>query len=159
MQFGTTVSRSVCRRIVPAILLFLIPAVEATAQGTDPEWLEFTEALEKAAEEHKPLFVYVRAPWCGPCYRVETDVLPELGNRLRGFVTAKVDLSERPEPGSFADQRAFLWARAEGLQTPPAFAVISPDGVTVAALRGFTQADPLERTLSLAERRIASSTP
>lgn len=159
MQFCATLFRSVCRRIVPAILLFLIPAVEATAQEAGTEWLEFTEALEKAAEEHKPLFVYVRAPWCGPCYHMEADVLPELGNRLRGFVTTKVDLSEWPEPGSLADQRAFLWARAEGLQTPPAFAVISPDGVTVAALRGFMQAGPLERTLRLAERHIASSTP
>lgn len=159
MQFYATLLRSVHRRIVPAILLFLIPTVEATAQGTETEWLGFTEALEKAAEEHKPLFVYVRAPWCGPCYRMEADVLPELDNKLHGFVTAKVDLSERPEPGSFADQRAFLWARAEGLQTPPAFAVISPDGVTVAAWRGFMQADPLERTLRLAERHIVSSIP
>lgn len=138
------------------------PAAAASTfepSGSAPDsgivWRSFDEALARASAVNRPVFVYVRAPWCGPCYRVEEDVLPDLASALVDVPAVKIDLADRPEPG-LIDRKAHVWARDQGLATPPAFAVLTPEGATLAVIRGYTPAERLRIVLAQAVARYAS---
>lgn len=112
-------------------------------------WHSLEEALSLAEKQQQPVFLYVHAPWCAPCLRLERDVLPRLS--YRSVIKAAVDLSDRPEPG-FADD-AIERIRSHGLDIPPSFALIEPDGDVKASITGFRDAPELALFLSLAEMR------
>lgn len=111
------------------------------------KWLPLVEALRTAGRVEYPVFVYIRAPWCGPCYRLERYVFPHVEGELSSFIKARVDLSEKPDPGY--SNRDFDWIRRHGVDVPPSFALLSPNGELVAAVTGFLDAPELRRLLQL----------
>lgn len=129
-------------------------AVES-AHAQDPPsaaseaWPALEEALQTASRTQRPVLVYVHAPWCAPCLRLERDVFPHLDAELGSLVKAAVDLSNRPEPGF--GEPTLEWVRRFGLDVPPSFALLQPDGEFVAAMTGFRTAPELRLFLSLAE--------
>lgn len=141
------------------IALLAMPAFSPTgaaAQGQQPPqapispstWVELDYALQTASKTQRPIFVYLHAPWCAPCHRLERDVFPRLDAALTGLITASVDLSDRSEPGFPAP--SIEWARRKGLDTPPAFALLRPDGQLIASAVGYRSAPQLRLFLSLA---------
>ncbi len=69
-------------------------AAEAADQGVD--WLHGeAEALERAAEEGKPLIIDFTADWCAACKELEafTFSTPEVQAELERFVSAKIDFT------------------------------------------------------------------
>lgn len=99
-----------------------------TAQGIQFEKGTFAEALEKARQENKVVFVDVYAVWCGPCKWMSNTVFPdpEIGKYTdEHFVAIKIDC-ERGEGPSIQTRYA-----VEGL---PGYLFLDPEGNVV--LRG-----------------------
>lgn len=122
-------------------------------EGGDPstsnaqEWQPLEEALQTAENEQRPVLVYVRADWCAPCYRLERDVFPRVERLLDGFITARVDLSDPQEVGLI--DLAEGWIRRHGLDVPPSFAFLGPEGDLLASYTGFLNASELGELLHL----------
>lgn len=133
--------------ILSITLLLLGACPETIPQAQTETWHSLEEARVLAQRAQQPIFVYVHAPWCGPCHRLERDVLPKLD--LDRFIKAAVDLSERPDPG-YSDG-TFEWLRRSGLDVPPTFALVGPNGDLKAAITGFRDAPELALFLTLAE--------
>lgn len=128
------------------------PTVEhagGAAEASDSiQWSSLSAATERS--DGAPVFVYVRASWCGPCYRIEKDVLPEVAEVVESLgPAAKVDVSEAYEGAAGAERWVADWLQHHGLQTPPAFAVIGSGG-EVRVLRGYASAAQLESWLARA---------
>lgn len=54
----------------------IVIAILCSAVVSAQEWSEsYTQALEKAAEENKPLLlVFSGSDWCGPCIKLDTQI-------------------------------------------------------------------------------------
>ena len=69
------------------------------AQGVTFSDGSFDEALARAAEEDKLVFVDAYAVWCGPCRRMSSDVFPreDVGAFFdEHFVSLKIDMEKGP---------------------------------------------------------------
>lgn len=83
-------------------LLVLLSAVAAYAQyNLAPRWSsDFAQAEAESKRLNRPLLIHFYADWCGPCQRMEREVLhsAELSQQLsRGFVAVKVNSDHHPE--------------------------------------------------------------
>ncbi|MAG94815.1 MAG: hypothetical protein CMJ48_13890 [Planctomycetaceae bacterium] len=61
---------------------------------------DFREAVSEAQRSGKPLLLHFHASWCGPCRKMERDVLyqPDVLKKLRaGFVPVMIDSDVHPE--------------------------------------------------------------
>ena len=133
-----------------ALILILVAADARGQAASEPaSWHSLEKALLIAERDQRPVFLYVHAPWCAPCRRLERDVLPLL--RMDEVIKAAVDLSARPDPGY--QDAAFDRIRNAGLDIPPTFALIEPNGEVKASITGFREAHELALFLSLAQDR------
>ncbi len=78
----------------------------AAAQDGGIEFFQGTwsEALKKAKEQSRPIFVDAYASWCGPCKRMAATVFPDkkAGDFFnKNFLNLKIDM-EKPENEEFA---------------------------------------------------------
>ena len=133
---------------MPIILLVLLlsagtPLESAAQAAAEPgSWRTLPEALEAAAQSRRPVLVYVHAPWCGPCRRMERTVFPEVEPLLARFERARLDFDDheaRIELGGVA-RSPFEWARRFGADSTPAFVLLDADGVVVTQSTGFLDA-------------------
>ena len=81
------------------VILVLISAVSicTKAQGIDFEHGTWAEALSKAQQEDKMIFVDGYATWCGPCKRLSKSIFPlkEVGDYFNAnFVNVKMDMEK-----------------------------------------------------------------
>jgi len=77
-------------------LILLMPAVEVSAQGIDFFHGPWKEALEKAKEEGKLIFVDAYTVWCGPCKMIAAT-LEEVAGEYQGRVkVAKLNIDDNP---------------------------------------------------------------
>lgn len=93
----------------------------------------YKEAIQKAVEEKKLIFMDVYTPWCGPCLNMEDKVfsLPGVGDFYnQHFVSIRVDW-ESPE-GKILAQRFYV-------ASFPAFLFIRPDDEKVVHEHGGSQ--------------------
>ena len=130
--------------MIPRLLLYaLLISIAAPVFAQErASWMELDEALQAARQTHRPVLVYVSASWCAVCYRVEEEVFPEVS--LDGFVPAKVRFDEGVEPAyrGFANT-PHGWLRTLGIDAPPAFLLLEPDGSLVTAAAGFLKSGEL----------------
>lgn len=107
------------------LLLFIFVSIVFTAfgqEGTIFEDISYGEALAKAKNENRLVFIDCYTQWCGPCKRMASNVFPlkEVGDYMNGhFVNLKVDM-EKGE--GVALRKEF---RVESF---PTFLIIHPDG-------------------------------
>lgn len=124
-------------------------AVPAFGQDRDDtSWMGLDEALVVAQRTERPVLVYVSASWCALCYRVEEEVMPSLRSTLEHFVPAKVRFDDSPEPGYRGLARGpHRWLRSLGIEAPPAFLLLAPDGSIITAAAGFLKRSELAMLL------------
>jgi thiol-disulfide isomerase/thioredoxin/YHS domain-containing protein len=103
----------------------LLCACTFIAHAADPTpaavWkTNFAEAQEEARRANLPLVVHFHAPWCGPCRKMDRELLnsQELMKLLEGsFIAVKVNVEKDP-----STQQKF---RVESLPTD---LIVAPDG-------------------------------
>ncbi|MBT8218386.1 MAG: thioredoxin family protein [Bacteroidia bacterium] len=84
-------------------LLFLVLTINLWGQGIEFFQGTWDEALTKAKEEGKIIFVDAYASWCGPCKRMSANVFPQekVGDFYnKHFINIKYDM-EKPESTEF----------------------------------------------------------
>ena len=122
-------------RLCAAILACLAPAV-VLAGGIHFVEGSFEEALARAEEEGKHVFVDVYTTWCGPCKIMDAVVFPleEVGEYYNArFVNVKLDaedesisgpaISERYEVGAYP---TYLYLNADGTVVGRAVGALPP---------------------------------
>lgn len=126
--------------ILLALLLARLPFGVAAAQPAAPTWVPLPDALAEAAATGRPTLVYVHAPWCGPCARMERDVFPdaEVATLLGRFALARLDYDDHDSRLVVAGRRrtSAAWARHLGADATPGFVFLAPDGKAIARANG-----------------------
>ena len=122
--------------------LFLIIACVCTlnAMGQGIEFFPGTldEALAKAKDEGKMVFVDFMASWCGPCQKMAEEVFTEEMAGVyfnRKFVCVQVDVDKEKE-----------LAKQYGVVSIPHMVFLAADGKTVKQLTGYTPVEKLVET-------------
>ncbi|MDO5663876.1 MAG: thioredoxin domain-containing protein [Bacteroidia bacterium] len=101
-----------------SLLFFCVAAQE----GIKFENLSFNEALTKAKEDKKAVFIDCFTEWCGPCKTMDKEVFPQLETGkyfAPRFVSVKFDM----EKGEGVEL-----AKKFGVTKFPTFLIISPNG-------------------------------
>lgn len=126
------------------VLLGLTGGTDAASVAADSvRWQPLPQALAAAAQARQPVLIYVHAPWCGPCRRMERDVFPEVAPLLDRFALAGLDADDydtRIEVDGVT-QSPFGWARHFGADATPAFVLLDADGALITRTTGFLDAD------------------
>lgn len=93
--FGRKNSTMKCIRFLPLIvLLFITTLTHGQIDFRDGSW---SEIIEMAKTENKPIFVDAYAVWCGPCKMMDRQVFPqqEVGDFFNeNFINAKIDMEK-----------------------------------------------------------------
>lgn len=119
------------------IYLFAFSLMATVAAGQGIEFFHGTwdEALEKAGDENRLIFVDAYATWCGPCKRMAANVfpLPEVGDFYNtNFINMKLDM-ERGEGLEFRSKY--------GVGSYPTFLWIDYNGEVVFTAKGARRPD------------------
>lgn len=139
-------------RLSLLLLLVGLPATSANATGdrSMPKWSSnVDEAMAEARRLQRPLLMHFYADWCGPCHRMEREVLnsPRLLVQLdRGFVAVKVNSDQHPE----------LVERFD-IRTLPSDVVIDPSGRVIAQNDGFQTLQAYQARLASAHREFSEA--
>lgn len=121
----------------------ITPAGLESARGvSDPSpWLNFEQALTEARETGRPVLVYVRAPWCGPCRRLEHETFtdPAIRLLLEGFVLARLTIDDHDRMHRAGPYRLSEagWAARLGAESTPTLVFLSSEGAHLGRSLGF----------------------
>lgn len=133
------ICRQKLNRMRSLIAIFTLATVSLILQGQGIDFFSGTwqEALDKAKNEDKIVFLDAYAAWCGPCKRMANTVFPDerVGEFFnKNFVSVQID-----------------WEKGEGLTLRnqykvaayPTLFFIAPDGKVVHKVVGALEADQL----------------
>lgn len=98
-------------------LVILLLATSAAAQEAKVAWeSDWKTAFDKAAAQHKAVFVDYSATWCVPCQKMELEVLrlPDVQKELARYIPLKV---------SFSTESTAV-TRAQNVYAYPTFALL-----------------------------------
>ena len=101
--------------------------------------LPWTEVVQQAKQENKPVFVDCYTTWCGPCRQLATEVFPQeqVGEYFnQRFVCVKYDV-EKGEGLAFVEQYPDL------IHSYPTLLVIGADGRVIHKVTGSRPAEEL----------------
>lgn len=101
--------------------------------------LPWTEVVQQAKQENKPVFVDCYTTWCGPCRQLATEVFPQeqVGEYFnQRFICVKYDV-EKGEGLAFAEQYPDL------IHSYPTLLVIGADGRVIHKVAGSRPAEEL----------------
>jgi thioredoxin-related protein len=97
-------------------------ALNTSAQGIDFETGTWSEVLEKAQKENKPIFMDLYTTWCGPCKQMSANIFPqkEVGDVFNAaFINYKID-AEKGE--------GIELAKKYEVRAYPTYVFVSPTG-------------------------------
>ncbi len=146
--------------LLPVLLCFvMLPATPAAQTDTWPvtwpdtlAWHALPDALARAASSGWPVLVFVHAPWCGPCLRMERSTFadPAVRGLLARFERARLDFDDRETRLHVGDRRLspFELARRLGAEATPALVVLAPDGTPLGHVAGYVEPEALLRALA-----------
>lgn len=126
------------------LALFNLPSLFAQGEGINFFKGSFDEALKKAEQEKKVLFIDFYATWCGPCKKMEKTVFTDtkIGQYFnQKFINLKLD-AERPENKPLAKQYK--------VEAFPTMTIIAPDGKLIAMITGYQDVEDLLRSAKTA---------
>ncbi len=123
------------------IIILLICCVTGQVFGQGIEFFHgtFDEALEKAKQEEKLIFLDAFASWCGPCKRMASTVFTQgvVGDYFnKSFINFKIDMEQGEGPK--LDQKFKVTAY-------PTLLIISPKGEIVQRHVGGMDPDGLDQ--------------
>ncbi len=124
---------------------FLLTALFTAVSSANPGagWRSDLESAQaEATRLNKPLLIHFYADWCGPCKRMDREVLhsPEFLSRVGSRIVAvKIDIEQ---------QRAV--AERYGVESLPTDLFLSPDGRVLGTMNGYRpKADYLRRVTAI----------
>lgn len=115
-------------------------------------WLDYTEALEKAKDSKKLVFVDLYADWCIPCRIMDANTYsdPTVASILNTrFVSAKLDVDSQDtitcDGKRKTVQRCYfdVWK----LSVLPAFVLIAPKGLSIMTIKDSFTAEEMKYLL------------
>ena len=111
--------------LLGGVMVFRSVEVQKQVAVTFVGWYEDKKGYDKALVDqkstHKPMLVYIYAPWCPHCKRFSAEVLSD--SRMRAFVQAYPHVRIAPDDGP-AEKKIMSDFGAEGY---PSFYVVMPD--------------------------------
>ncbi len=115
------------RAAAMAGLLLAVAVASGCAAGVKWEFTSFQEAQQKAAQENKPTFVYLRSWYLVECTKFEEETLkdPEVLAETQQVVCVPLDFD--------CDQ---VLAKQWSITSVPAFVIVSPKGELLARAQG-----------------------
>lgn len=123
-----------------------------------PDWMPLGEALQKAADENKLVFIDIYEPDCQWCRKLKREVYPSETARAEldsNFYPVKIDGTSDDRvhyKGKFITQVEF--SAMIGVTAYPYLVVMGPDGEVIASHRGYLDVGAFSRFLnSAAEKR------
>ncbi len=132
------------------VLLLAVPALFASAQGTDVKWHSIEEAVALAKTNPRPIFVDTYTDWCGWCKKLDQDtfsnpVIAEILNTM--FYAVKFD-AEGKEPvtfqgrkfvndGSLGKTHQLAYALLQGKLGYPTVVFLTANGELITPVSGF----------------------
>lgn len=118
------------------LVLMLVPAFAAKPKPKLVHWMDYTEALKKAKDSHKLIFVDLYADWCVPCRVMDASVYmdPTVASLLNSrFFPVKLNADSQDtivcDGQTKTVQRCYfdVWE----LRALPAFVLIAPKGLSI----------------------------
>ncbi|WP_066220071.1 thioredoxin family protein [Formosa haliotis] len=103
------------------VLAILLQSVCGYAQGIQFDHITFEEALQKAKQENKLVFIDFHTVWCGPCKKMARDVFPlaSVGDVYnKNFINLKLD----------AEKEGKAVAKKYNVTNYPTFLFLDTDG-------------------------------
>jgi len=101
------------------------------------DWGTLPEVLATHAET-RPVLVYVHAPWCGSCRKMEREAFPAATPLLGRFARARLDFDDRDSALTVGGvtKSPFDWARHLGVGATPGFVFLDADGTVITSTTG-----------------------
>lgn len=120
-------------------ILKLVLLLSTSDSGTGTSWNTLSEAEKESMQTGRSMLVYVHAPWCGPCLKMEKEVFPEVEPLLNRFALAGLDYDDHESlVKAFGHYKSpFEWATHFGAEATPAFILLSPDHNVITQVHGF----------------------
>ena len=111
--------------VLGGIMIYRSVQVQRQVAVTFVGWYEDKKGYDKALADqkstHKPMLVYIYAPWCPHCKRFSAEVLSD--SKMRAFVQAYPHVRIAPDDGD-AEKKLMTDFGAQGF---PSFYVVMPD--------------------------------
>jgi len=125
--------------VLGGIVVYRSIDVQKQVAVTFVGWYEDKKGYDKALADqkttHKPMLVYIYAPWCPHCKHFSAQVLAD--RRMRAFVQAYPHVRIAPDDGE-AEKKIMADFGAQGY---PSFYVVMPDQKRI-QIETFTPGDP-----------------
>lgn len=120
-------------------------------------WMDWSIAENALQATAKPVFLYLYAPWCEPCKRMEQTTLKDTAiiRMIReNYIPVRFDAASRDTIIWNEEEYAIEFVRGKiihslalkymrGLPVYPSFALIGPDRKTIGLFNGVQQTDRL----------------
>lgn len=123
----------------------------------EPDWISLNEALERASEEDKLIFIDVYEDNCQWCQKLKREVYPDPAIRAlldRDFYTVKIDGNSDDRvhyKGKFITQVEF--SAMIGVKAYPYLVIMNPEGEVVDEHLGYTDIEGLSQFLKSVEEK------
>uniref|UniRef100_UPI00321728BB thioredoxin family protein n=1 Tax=uncultured Draconibacterium sp. TaxID=1573823 RepID=UPI00321728BB len=131
-------------KFIYTILILFAVSLSAAAQGINFEHSSLEEAIKKAKDENKILFIDGYAVWCGPCKKMASTVFKdeEVGKFFdENLIALKVDVERGEGP---------MIKRRYGITALPGYVFIDGDGLVVYRFGAYMQKDAFMKEVKLA---------
>ncbi|MDD7886923.1 thioredoxin family protein [Flavivirga sp. 57AJ16] len=113
------------------LIVFLCDIMTIVGQGIDFEDININQAITKAKEENKYIFIDFYTNWCGPCKLMDRDVFPleELGTYFNSkFINLKINAEKGEEGPKLAEKY--------NVKAYPTFVILDKNGNMVHIFAG-----------------------
>ena len=143
------------RRSAFIVLVAALAASPAGArQHSGLDWMPLEEAVARADSSGRAILVFVSAPWCGPCHRLEEETFtdPVVRETLAAFELARLTFDEKDRRQRIGRYRLpeAAWAERLGATATPTFVFMRSDLSILGRQQGYLPAEGLLPLLTAA---------
>ncbi|MBX2819048.1 MAG: TonB-dependent receptor plug domain-containing protein [Rhodothermaceae bacterium] len=135
-------------KITACLLFFFLFSLPASGQQ-ELEWNELDIAISTAKTTSQGILVYIHAPWCGVCLKMEKEVFPLSHSLLGRFERAKLDLSDMESHIQIGKRSLspFEWAQHWNVDASPGFVFLDSSGELIRTVVGYMDKHRFEMLL------------